>query len=444
MGSEKLKKVPCYRDYGSFIPDIISPIEFFFSPKKFLKKVKEINPDIFSFRLGFEQWIFLSNKKGLMYFSQLDYDSVDIIQFRLRMLAMSLPAAPVPKHFNEFSRQTNLVLQDHLNKIGEQEYTEIFVKEAKRYLHAHLKEQGTIKDFFEFIFKMSNQMFSIALLGKETHDHLPNEFLDWNFLVECNIKISGLVFPFLVAKNSNFLAAKRNKWNAFISLIKERKTNKIKYEHPCILDGYIEANEKFDLSDSELAWLYDAMQWAGAHYSGIHSFWMTMDFFSQPELLNEIMKEQDQFDIINWSAIKKMIFLQGCIKEHLRMHSVSSVPRHVLKDLNFDGYKIPKGSVLTISPLLEHFNPAVFTNPDQFNPNRWNQANSSIYSSYIPGGIGNFGCQGMTFTIHFMTALWSVLLTEYRFELNEKPPILKEGLLLFPPTSAISVNYIKR
>lgn len=67
----------------------------------------------------------------------------------------------------------------------------------------------------------------------------------------------------------------------------------------------------------------------------------------------------------------KVPLLLPCLHESIRKYSLIQLNRIAMRDLEFEGKVIPKGSYISISPITEHHDPAVFPNPDLFNPDRF-------------------------------------------------------------------------
>lgn len=72
-------------------------------------------------------------------------------------------------------------------------------------------------------------------------------------------------------------------------------------------------------------------------------------------------------------AVDKLPFLDAVIKETLRLFAPlpASEPRSLPSDTTIDGYRIPAGTVVSISPYTVHRNGQVFPQPLEFRPERW-------------------------------------------------------------------------
>ena len=72
-------------------------------------------------------------------------------------------------------------------------------------------------------------------------------------------------------------------------------------------------------------------------------------------------------------AVDRLPFLDAVIKETLRLYAPlpASEPRSLPVDTIVDGYIIPAGTVVSISPYTLHRNPNIFPQPLEFRPERW-------------------------------------------------------------------------
>jgi cytochrome P450 len=69
----------------------------------------------------------------------------------------------------------------------------------------------------------------------------------------------------------------------------------------------------------------------------------------------------------------RLPYLDAVLKETLRLYAPlpASEPRSMPIDTTIDGYLIPAGTVVSMSPYTLHRNPDVFPEPLNFNPERW-------------------------------------------------------------------------
>jgi cytochrome P450 len=109
-------------------------------------------------------------------------------------------------------------------------------------------------------------------------------------------------------------------------------------------------------------------------------------------------------------------------KESLRMiPPVPSIPRRALRDFEFGGYKLPAGTVVSISPATVHMMPEYWEEPEKFDPLRFTPENSKGRHKYawVPFGGGAHMCLGLHFAYMQMKLFTHHLLTQARVEVAD-------------------------
>ncbi len=212
-----------------------------------------------------------------------------------------------------------------------------------------------------------------------------------------------------------------------------------------IFQGYLELQKEYEISDKNLIWLFNAFLWASIHYTSVHGMWIGTEIYSHPELFKKLMTEVSKDKTAATDSLSDGDYLEGLIRESIRLHSVFALPRRVKHDLVYKDYLIPKGTILAISPFVEHHGVENFPHPHKIDPARWdNWSDNNVKEKFLPGGLGYFGCIGMNLAIQFLTCTWQVLLKNYDLEIVGEIPRLKERLILLPPKKPIRVKYSKR
>lgn len=89
------------------------------------------------------------------------------------------------------------------------------------------------------------------------------------------------------------------------------------------------------------------------------------------------------------------------IFETLRLHPPAWIlPRQVNKTIMIDGYEIPTGANVLISPYIYHRIESYFPDPLRFNPSRWDNVQfKDAPAAYLPFGAGGRGCIGQRFAL---------------------------------------------
>ena len=122
--------------------------------------------------------------------------------------------------------------------------------------------------------------------------------------------------------------------------------------------------------------------------------------------------------------IKKLQIVEQCTLEAIRLHSPGMIASKLTQAIQVQGFTIPVGDMLMISPYWAHRNEATFQDADSFVPDRWIQTAGSDKSaptdSFIAFGGGRFQCPGRSFAMMEIQMFVSVLLCIFDMELVEK------------------------
>ena len=117
--------------------------------------------------------------------------------------------------------------------------------------------------------------------------------------------------------------------------------------------------------------------------------------------------------------------LAGCertewvMKESLRLYPpLTSIPRKALRDCEFGGFQIPRGTPVGISPIHTHHLPSLWTKPTEFDPERFSPARAEHRRhayGYLPFGGGAHLCIGQHFADMEVKSVMHQVLRRFSF-----------------------------
>ncbi|EFJ23311.1 ent-Kaurenoic acid hydroxylase [Selaginella moellendorffii] len=138
------------------------------------------------------------------------------------------------------------------------------------------------------------------------------------------------------------------------------------------------------------------------HDSTAHLILWLLIFLLKHEIVYDKVKEEQELiasqrpvgESLSLSDVKKMSYLSRVINETLRVANISPmVFRRAVTDVEVNGFTIPKGWY--VEPWLRqvHMDPAVHSNPQNFDPDRWAR-NEVRPFTHLPFGLGSRTCPG--------------------------------------------------
>lgn len=109
-------------------------------------------------------------------------------------------------------------------------------------------------------------------------------------------------------------------------------------------------------------------------------------------------------------------------KEALRLYPpLPTIPRMALRDCEFEGFQINKGDQVFVSPSFTHRLPGMWSNPNQFDPERFNKERAEDRKhkhAWVPFGGGAHKCLGLRFAEFQVKLVLFHLLKNYQLKVQ--------------------------
>ena len=134
-------------------------------------------------------------------------------------------------------------------------------------------------------------------------------------------------------------------------------------------------------------------------------------------------------------AFAKLPYLSAVCSETLRINPIALIctPRMTKEPLQVAGYDFDAGTILIPCIYLAHRRTEVFSEPTQFQPERFKEQKFSPYE-YLPFGGGDRGCIGMAFSMFEMKLVLARILSHFDLALAQKDPVrpVRRGITIVP------------
>lgn len=188
------------------------------------------------------------------------------------------------------------------------------------------------------------------------------------------------------------------------AVIERRARMKTPQAKKDMMDALIEVQDDSGrrLTDEEIIDVLIMYLNAGHESSGHITTWATIFLQEHPVFLEKAKAEQEAIikkrpptqKGLTLREVRQMQYLSKVIDETLRWVNISSIVfRQATSDVNINGYIIPKGWKVQIWFRNVHMDPQVYTDPKEFNPDRWDGYTPKA-GTFLPFGGGNRLCPG--------------------------------------------------
>ncbi|ORX52049.1 cytochrome P450 [Hesseltinella vesiculosa] len=353
-----------------------------------------------------DNWVFLSGK------AHVDYRKGLNVLFTRKALGMYIPIQETvyEKHFNRW------LAMDGRKEQYQWHFRELNMESSLRvFLGFHMSDEvaETIsQEYFNITAALELVNFPLPLPGTKVYKAIQSRKYIVKHFIEA-IKDSRVRMD-----NGGEVKSMMDAW---ISSLKE-------YELECERDGK-PAPRKFD--DREVALTILTFLFASQDATSSALTWAFQLLADHPDVLEKIRAEQMRVrngnvnQELSLELMEESPYLRQVIKEVLRLRPpVLMVPYKTDRDWPLtESYTVPKGAMLIPTTYPALHDPAVYPNPDAFNPDRWGPEGTAEKSpkNFMVFGNGPHHCLGREYAImHLMATVAQASLkldwTHYRTE----------------------------
>jgi cytochrome P450 len=136
--------------------------------------------------------------------------------------------------------------------------------------------------------------------------------------------------------------------------------------------------------------------------------------------------------------------LSWAMREALRMRPpLTSMPRMCVRDTDFDGFRIPAGTLVGVYPIHVHYMPSLWSEPNQFDPERFSPARQEDRRhafAWAPFGGGAHMCIGQHFATLQVKAVMHQLLLTYRWSVPDNYAMPYQWVPIAKPRDGLPVR----
>ncbi|MEM1111247.1 MAG: cytochrome P450 [Pseudomonadota bacterium] len=327
-------------------------------------------------------------------------------------------------------------------------YAPIIAREVRDWV-SHWDEAGEM-DFYEGFTDLTIKTSTHCLLGSDFRYSLTEEFSDLYHTLGAAADAAGLQDPNAQKAAYEARDAARARLEELISeRVERRRSNK--EVHPDLLQVYMDATyaDGRHLLTREIAGMIVWFMFAGHHTSANTAAWVLVELARNPGLAAELVAEIEQAHEqaegdLDVKSLRRMKLMDGFIRETLRVHPpLNTITRRVIEDFEYKGHIIEKGKNVMLCPYVAHRLDAEFPDAETFDPYRPNPENPF---ALIPFGGGQRKCVGNAFAMLQVKVIFSVLLSQYEFELAGPSETYAEIMpsLILRPAEPCVLKYRKR
>mmetsp|Transcript_109276 Transcript_109276/g.204973 ORF Transcript_109276/g.204973 Transcript_109276/m.204973 type:complete len:502 (-) Transcript_109276:130-1635(-) len=430
------------------LPIIGGMIQFLKDPLVLLAKGKEKHGECFQVNLMGKQMICLVGEKGHEFFFTMDkyLDQAKMYSFTIPIFGKKV------LYDVDYSKRMCQIrfIRERLTPDSLKSYVETLENEILQYFSEEWSGDEGVRDIRAAMIECLSRTSVSCLMGNELREKLNVEVAPGRSVSDLlhdleygMLPLSVFMPSFPCPRHWRRDEARRLLQDFFVPVLAERRKHKDKMKGKDFLQKVLTSTypDGSSASDEEIVGFLIAAFFGGMHNSSITTSWSILEIFSRPALAAEIMAEQatalgglDPSLPFSYEAYEAMPKLRSAVMETLRMHPpLMLLMRTVEEDVPFNGYKIPRGSMVAVSPTVAGKLPEIFPNPDVFEPMRFLEKPPNEFA-YIGFGAGRRVCKGQEFGYLQIMATISMMMRTYEIETLDgvTKPTIGEGMVIAP------------
>ncbi|XP_020104426.1 abscisic acid 8'-hydroxylase 3-like isoform X2 [Ananas comosus] len=202
-----------------------------------------------------------------------------------------------------------------------------------------------------------------------------------------------------------------------------------------------EEEEKYNsnkLTDSQLKDNILTLLVAGHDTTTAALTWLLKFLGENPEVLQKLREEHIEIQgkrsgsrHLTWSEVNSMPYTNKVISETLRKATILPwFSRKAAEDFVIDGYIIKKGWSVNLDVVSIHHDPSIFTNPEKFDPSRFNNPLKPF--SFLGFGNGPRMCPGINLAKLEICVFIHHLVCTYKWKPMDKDDSVRAMLVRMP------------
>lgn len=386
----------------------------------------KIHGDFFRLNLGFKSLYFAIHPDAVQHVNVSNGNNYDKIKsydsVRKYLTGKGLVAST-----GELWRQQRKLMAPFFTPKGVQTYAGIMIRDAADIAERweYFAQKGEQIEMSEEMMRVTASIILKALFSSE----IDEETLEMKDCVEVMIrfataKMQGLSFPdWVPTKHNKNYARAKEKVHRYINRIIEQRRALLPEQYPedLLSKLMLTRDEETGKPMSEDLLRDESIT---AFFAGHETTARTMSATWYALAKNPIAQQKlhAELDTVLGDKLPtvedlyRLPYTLQVVKEVLRMYPAAPFyVRDAVESDTINGFKIPKGAAVMLSPYFTHRHPDFWENPDVFDPDRWTPEREAARHRYAyhPFATGKRVCIGNNFSLLESHLLLAVLAQKY-------------------------------
>ena len=285
--------------------------------------------------------------------------------------------------------------------------------------------RDTFQDFDRLLPQLAQAIIARTLLGADLSHQLGEIQSNWDeamaFVARRTNAIVRLPLGWPLPGHRRFAKSRELIRDAVARLVHQQVDNPASSGSNTLLKRMLR-DHSGEISHEELVTQILNVLFAGHETTGNGLSSALLFTLTHPDVRERIMKELDEVlagKAPSYAFLEKQIYLRQVVYETLRLQSpVSLFVREATENVTLSACALPKGAIVMLSPHILHRHPALWSEPEKFDPDRFKDPVASAPPAFLAFGAGGRTCVGDQFAIDTMMLVLSDIFQNLDLELD--------------------------
>ena len=197
------------------------------------------------------------------------------------------------------------------------------------------------------------------------------------------------------------------------------------------------------MADEQLRDEVMTMFLAGQETTAVTLSWTWYLLAEHPEVEDKLLTEfrtvlQQRTPTV--ADLPRLCYAERVVKESLRLYPPAwAVGREAVRECEIGGYRIPAGAQLFMCQWVVHRDPRLFSDPEIFDPDRWQEGLEKRLPrfAFFPFGGGPRQCIGQSFATMETLLLLATIMQQFRIDPVGRRPVLPQPSITLRPRGGL-------
>lgn len=418
----------------------------------FLKRLANQYGNIVHFKLGPYRVVLLNHPDLIKQI--LTTHNNNFVKGRPLEMAKELMGEGLLTSEGEFHKQQSRIIQPAFHSKMMNNYAPVMTFYANNLMNKW--NDGMTVDIFSEMVEMSIEIAGETMFGIDIKKEVPEITQSLENIIHLfgriTLPFSEYLIKLPLPSTYRFYKAKAQLDNIIYDIINARK--KCRLDNGDLLSLLLNAQDQIGVSggmtDQQIRDQALTLFLTGFDTTSLALSWTWYLLSQNPETEHKLHEELD--NVLNGriptiNDVPNLVYTKMVFAESMRIYPpIYVIARQALEEFSISDYVIPAKTIVLMSPYLIHHDERFHHNPEQFNPDSWNNKNAYQQSrfDYFPFSRGARSCIGQHYAWLEGVLVLASIAQNWKLEMVSNKPVEFEQLINLRPKNGIKMKLSRR